>query len=115
MLFAWPGAYAGKLAEDQGQGAAIAMNLREMFGLRVPVFTVVIGEGGSAGALAIGCGNVNMMLENSVYYVASPEAVAQSFSKSRSKEKVAAVRRSPTSGLAEICKLGFHNVLRRAF
>ncbi|GBG62389.1 hypothetical protein CBR_g30342 [Chara braunii] len=71
-----PGAYAGVSAEELGQGEAIAHNLREMFGLKVPVITTVIGEGGSGGALAIGCCNKMLMLENAVYYVASPEACA---------------------------------------
>ncbi|KAH7284670.1 hypothetical protein KP509_34G065800 [Ceratopteris richardii] len=71
-----PGAYAGIQAEERGQGEAIARNLREMFGLRVPIITTVIGEGGSGGALAIGCCDKMLMLENSVYYVASPEACA---------------------------------------
>lgn len=65
------------------QGEAIAYNLREMFGLRVPVISVVIGEGGSGGALAIGCANKNIIMENSVYYVASPEACAAILWKSR--------------------------------
>eukprot|EP00878_Enallax_costatus_P001030 GHUV01001165.1.p1 GENE.GHUV01001165.1~~GHUV01001165.1.p1 ORF type:complete len:493 (+),score=148.14 GHUV01001165.1:149-1627(+) len=78
-----PGAYAGKSAEELGQGEAIAYNLREMFGLRVPVISVVIGEGGSGGALAIGCANKNLIMENSVYYVASPEACAAILWKSR--------------------------------
>ncbi|KAJ7570357.1 hypothetical protein O6H91_01G116800 [Diphasiastrum complanatum] len=71
-----PGAYAGIKAEELGQGEAIAHNLREMFGLRVPIITTVIGEGGSGGALAIGCCDKMLMLENAVYYVASPEACA---------------------------------------
>ncbi|KAH8939438.1 hypothetical protein BDL97_15G037300 [Sphagnum fallax] len=71
-----PGAYAGIKAEELGQGEAIAVNLREMFGLRVPIITTVIGEGGSGGALAIGCCDKMLMLENAVYYVASPEACA---------------------------------------
>jgi acetyl-CoA carboxylase carboxyl transferase subunit alpha len=79
-----PGAYAGKSAEELGQGEAIAYNLREMFGLRVPVISVVIGEGGSGGALAIGCANRNLIMENAVYYVASPEACAAILWKSRS-------------------------------
>jgi hypothetical protein len=54
-----------------------------MFGLRVPIISVVIGEGGSGGALAIGCANRNLILENSVYYVASPEACAAILWKSR--------------------------------
>ena len=65
------------------QGEAIAFNLREMFGLRVPIISVVIGEGGSGGALAIGCANKNLIMENSVYYVASPEACAAILWKSR--------------------------------
>lgn len=52
------------------QGEAIAHNLRTMFGLKVPIITVVIGEGGSGGALAIGCANKLFMMENSVFYVA---------------------------------------------
>lgn len=78
-----PGAYAGRAAEELGQGEAIAYNLREMFGLRVPIISLVIGEGGSGGALAIGCANYNLILENSVYYVASPEACAAILWKSR--------------------------------
>jgi acetyl-CoA carboxylase alpha subunit len=54
-----------------------------MFGLRVPVISVVIGEGGSGGALAIGCANRNLIMQNSVYYVASPEACAAILWKSR--------------------------------
>ena len=65
------------------QGEAIAVNLREMFGLRVPVISVVIGEGGSGGALAIGCANYSFIMENAVYYVASPEACAAILWKSR--------------------------------
>jgi len=67
----------------RAQGEAIAYNLREMFGLRVPIISVVIGEGGSGGALAIGCANRNLIMENSVYYVASPEACAAILWKSR--------------------------------
>lgn len=65
------------------QGEAIAFNLREMFGFRVPIISVVIGEGGSGGALAIGCANRNLIMQNSVYYVASPEACAAILWKSR--------------------------------
>lgn len=80
-----PGAYAGKAAEEQGQGEAIAVNLREMFGFGVPIISVVIGEGGSGGALAIGCANHSFIMENAVYYVASPEACAAILWKSRDK------------------------------
>ncbi len=71
-----PGAYAGVLAEEQGQGEAIAVNLREMFRLRVPIIATVIGEGGSGGALGIGVADKLLMFEHSVYTVASPEACA---------------------------------------
>jgi len=71
-----PGAYAGLQAEEQGQGEAIAVNLREMFRLRVPVIATVIGEGGSGGALGIGVAERLLMFEHSVYTVASPEACA---------------------------------------
>ena len=71
-----PGAYAGLLAEEQGQGEAIAVNLREMFSLRVPIVATVIGEGGSGGALGIGGADRLIMFEHSVYTVASPEACA---------------------------------------
>ncbi|XP_057435610.1 acetyl-coenzyme A carboxylase carboxyl transferase subunit alpha, chloroplastic-like [Lotus japonicus] len=71
-----PGAYADMKSEELGQGEAIAHNLRTMFGLKVPIVTVVTGEGGSGGALAIACPNKMFMLENSAFYVASPEACA---------------------------------------
>jgi acetyl-CoA carboxylase carboxyl transferase subunit alpha len=71
-----PGAWAGVEAEKQGQGEAIAYNLREMFGLDVPIICTVIGEGGSGGALGIGVGDRLLMFEHSVYTVASPEACA---------------------------------------
>ncbi|XP_022767661.1 acetyl-coenzyme A carboxylase carboxyl transferase subunit alpha, chloroplastic-like [Durio zibethinus] len=71
-----PGAYADLKSEELGQGEAIAHNLRTMFGLKVPIVAIVIGEGGSGGALAIGCANKLLMLENAVFYVASPEACA---------------------------------------
>lgn len=71
-----PGAYAGVHAEEFGQGEAIAVNLREMFRLRVPILATVIGEGGSGGALGIGVADRLLMFEHSVYTVASPEACA---------------------------------------
>lgn len=70
------GAYPGKAAEERGQSEAIARNLFEMAGLKVPVISVVIGEGGSGGALALGVGNHVHMLENSTYSVISPEGAA---------------------------------------
>ncbi len=71
-----PGAWAGLEAEELGQGEAIAHNLREMFTLSVPIICTVIGEGGSGGALGIGVGDRLLMLEHSVYTVATPEACA---------------------------------------
>ncbi|MEC1085003.1 acetyl-CoA carboxylase carboxyl transferase subunit alpha [Bacillus paralicheniformis] len=70
------GAYPGKAAEERGQSEAIAKNLFEMAGLSVPVISIVIGEGGSGGALALGVANRLLMLENSTYSVISPEGAA---------------------------------------
>jgi acetyl-CoA carboxylase carboxyl transferase subunit alpha len=71
-----PGAYPGLGAEERGQAEAIAVNLREMARLGVPIITVVTGEGGSGGALAIAVSDVVLMFENSVYSVISPEGCA---------------------------------------
>jgi acetyl-CoA carboxylase carboxyl transferase subunit alpha len=71
-----PGAYPGLGAEERGQAEAIARNLREMARLRVPIVAVVIGEGGSGGALALGVADRVLMLENSIYSVISPEGCA---------------------------------------
>lgn len=71
-----PGAYPGIEAEEHGQGEAIAKNLMEMAGIKVPMISVVIGEGGSGGALALGVTDKIFMLENSVYSVISPEGCA---------------------------------------
>ncbi|MGX9135555.1 acetyl-CoA carboxylase carboxyl transferase subunit alpha [Rummeliibacillus sp. JY-2-4R] len=70
------GAYPGKAAEERGQSEAIARNLLEMAGIKVPIISVVIGEGGSGGALALGVANHVHMLENSTYSVISPEGAA---------------------------------------
>ena len=85
-----PGAYAGLLAEEQGQGEAIAVNLREMFRLRVPIIATVIGEGGSGGALGIGVADRLLMFQHSVYTVASPEACASILWRDAGKAPVAA-------------------------
>jgi len=69
-----PGAYPGIGAEERGQAEAIAHNLREMSVLQVPIVAVVLGEGGSGGALAIGVADRVLMLENSIYSVISPES-----------------------------------------
>lgn len=71
-----PGAYPGLGAEERGQSEAIARNLLEMAKLKVPIVAVIIGEGGSGGALGIGVANKVLMLENSVYSVISPEGCA---------------------------------------
>ncbi|MGG3560380.1 acetyl-CoA carboxylase carboxyl transferase subunit alpha [Neobacillus rhizosphaerae] len=84
------GAYPGKAAEERGQSEAIARNLFEMAGLRVPVICIVIGEGGSGGALALGVGNRIYMLENSTYSVISPEGAAAILWKDASLAKNAA-------------------------
>lgn len=71
-----PGAYPGVGAEERGQAEAIALNLREMAALQVPLIVAVIGEGGSGGALALGVGDRILMLEHAVYSVISPEGCA---------------------------------------
>ena len=71
-----PGAYPGIGAEERGQAFVIARNLMDMAALKVPVICVVIGEGGSGGALGIGVGNRILMLEHSYYSVISPEGCA---------------------------------------
>lgn len=71
-----PGAYPGIGAEERGQAMAIAENILEMFSLRVPILVVVIGEGGSGGALGIGVGDRVLMLEHAYYSVISPEGCA---------------------------------------
>lgn len=71
-----PGAFPGIGAEERGQAEAIARNLYEMARLPVPVFTVIIGEGGSGGALGIGVGDIVMMMEYAIYSVISPEGCA---------------------------------------
>lgn len=71
-----PGAFCGIEAEERGQGEAIARNLFEMSDIKVPILSIVIGEGGSGGALAFGVANEVWMLENSIYSVLSPEGFA---------------------------------------
>ncbi len=85
-----PGAYCGVGAEERGQGHAIAQNLYEMMGLRVPVVAVVIGEGGSGGALAIAVSDRLAMLSNTIYSVISPRGFASLLWKDPSREDEAA-------------------------
>jgi acetyl-CoA carboxylase carboxyl transferase subunit alpha len=99
-----PGAYAGVLAEEQGQGEAIAVNLREMFRLEVPIIATVIGEGGSGGALGIGVADRLLMFEHSVYTVASPEACASILWRDAAKAPVAAEALRITA--ADLLRLG---------
>ena len=85
-----PGAYPGLEAEKHGQGEAIARNLMEMSGIKTPIISVVIGEGGSGGALGLGVADKVFMLENSVYSVISPEGCAAILYKDPSKVEEAA-------------------------
>ena len=85
-----PGAYPGMGAEERGQGEAIARNMLEMANLKVPIICIVIGEGSSGGALAIGLGDKVVMLENAVYSILSPEGFASILYKDASKAKDAA-------------------------
>lgn len=87
-----PGAYPGIGAEERGQAEAIAVNLLEMSKLQVPIIVVVIGEGGSGGALALGVGNRVLMLENSIYSVISPEGCAAILWEDQTKAPEAAER-----------------------
>ena len=98
-----PGAYCGIGAEERGQGEAIAKNLFEMADLKVPVLSIVIGEGGSGGALALAAGNEVWMLENSVYSILSPEGFASILWKDASKaEKAAQVMKLTAQDLKEL-------------
>lgn len=85
-----PGAFCGMEAEERGQGEAIAKNLIEMFDLKVPIISIVIGEGGSGGALAFAVADSVWMLENSIYSVLTPEGFAGILWKDASKAKEAA-------------------------
>ncbi len=85
-----PGAYPGLGAEERGQALAIAENLKLMAGLKVPVVSVVIGEGGSGGALALGVSDRIIMLQNAIYSVISPEGCAAILWKDQTKVKEAA-------------------------
>ena len=105
-----PGAFCGMEADERGQGEAIARNLFELSGLKVPVLSVVIGEGGSGGALALAVADEVWMLENSVYSVLSPEGFASILWKDSSRSAEAAKMMKLTA--ADLKKLG---VIERVF
>lgn len=92
------GAYPGIGAEERGQGEAIARSMMEMANLKTPIICIVIGEGSSGGALAIGVGDEIFMLENAVYSVLSPEGYASILWKDGSKVKEAAEKMKMTAG-----------------
>jgi acetyl-CoA carboxylase carboxyl transferase subunit alpha len=97
-----PGAYPGIGAEERGQAQAIALNLREMTSINVPIVATVIGEGGSGGALGIGVADRVCVLENAYYSVISPEGCAAILWKSSAKAPEA----------AEVLKLNAHQLLK---
>lgn len=97
-----PGAFCGIEAEERGQGEAIARNLCELAGLKTPVLSIVTGEGGSGGALALAAGDQVWMLENSIYSILSPEGFASILWKDSTKAKeAAAVMKLTASDLYE--------------
>ena len=91
------GAYPGVEAEEKGQGEAIAKSMLTMAGLKVPIISIVIGEGSSGGALAIGVGNKVYMLENAIYSILSPEGFASILWKDSKRAKEAAEKMKLTS------------------
>jgi acetyl-CoA carboxylase carboxyl transferase subunit beta len=99
-----PGAYPGLEAEEHGQGEAIARNLYEMSSLKVPVLSIVIGEGGSGGALALAVGNEVWMMENATYTILSPEGFASILWKDGKRAEEAASLMKVTA--AELKELG---------
>lgn len=98
------GAYCGVGAEERGQGEAIARNLIEIAQIKVPIISIIIGEGGSGGALALACGDRVWMLENSVYSILSPEGFASILLKDPSKSKEVAEIMGITA--YELCEKG---------
>ena len=99
-----PGAFPGVASEERHIGEAIAVNLRDMFALTVPVVAVVIGEGGSGGALGIGVGNTVLIMENAYYSVITPEGCAAILWKDRAYSEKAAEALHLTAG--DLTELG---------
>lgn len=98
-----PGAFCGLEAEERGMGEAIARNLYEMSALKVPVLSILIGEGGSGGALALAVGNEVWMMENATYSILSPEGYASILWKDSSRaEEAASVMKITAQDLAEL-------------
>ncbi len=91
------GAYPGIGAEERGQGEAIASSMLKMAGLKVPIIAIVIGEGSSGGALALGIGNKVLMLENAIYSILSPEGYASILWKDSSRAQEAAEKMKLTA------------------
>lgn len=91
------GAYPGVGAEERGQGEAIAKSMFEMAGLKVPIISIIIGEGSSGGALAVAVGNKVLMLENAVYSILSPEGYSSILWKDSSRAKEAAEKMKITA------------------
>src|SRR5690606_833341 len=92
-----PGAFPGAGAEERGQGGAIARSMREMLRIRVPTIAVVIGEGSSGGALALGVADRVIMLENATYSVISPEGGSAILWRDAGKARQAAAAFQPTA------------------
>ena len=108
------GAYCGAEAEERGQGEAIAENILEMMGLRTPVISVVIGEGGSGGALALAAADRGSMLENAVYSVISPEEIIpENFADF--PQMCAAMTVQLTMDLDELCALSPEELLEQRY
>ncbi len=97
------GAYPGKEAEENGQGEAIARNLYEMSALKTPIISLMIGEGGSGGALGLAVGNEVWMMENATYSILSPEGFSSILWKSSDRvEEAAGVMKLTASDLKEL-------------
>lgn len=104
LIIDTPGAYPGVGAEERGQGSAIATNLMEMIDLKVPLISIVLGEGGSGGALGIGVSDEIWMFENAIYSILSPEGFASILYKDASLAKEAAANMRLTA--ADLLEFG---------